>query len=279
MQAWMARAPMVPVAARLPMAEIAAALGVFSSASLVDAHALALEMRDQTAASAEEDAEGDTPQEITERLQAAHSGDMGARLAAMRQLWEVEDPLRRHARLILTATTAASVPAAAEHAGDADELVASLFTAGLADAAAAWAPVVEEQGGSTLAWALIAVGAPQPVVGVDEDRIEGFAGGDNGALRAQMLAAALAGLGRADEGVARNLGVDTGREDGWTRAIDRAASAGQGGTVALLAAIGMQAGDWSGVPPEHLFRIVRALSQAGLEFEARMIAAEAVTRL
>jgi hypothetical protein len=41
----------------------------------------------------------------------------------------------------------------------------------------------------------------------------------------------------------------------------------------------MQAADWQRVPPSHLFRIVRALRLAGLEFEARMIAAEALTRL
>jgi len=282
MQAWMARAPMVPVTERLSSSQVAAAIGVFSASSLLDAHALSLEMRDQSAASvAQPEGEGDSLAQLTDRLQAAHIGEMDARLAAMRQIWNVEgdDPLQRHARLIITAPAASLVPATADHAADADELIASLFTAGLEDAAAAWANVVEEQGGSTLAWALLAVGAPRQVVGADGGRIEGFAGGDNGTLRSQMLAAALAGLGRVDEGVARNLGVATDREDAWTQALDRAASAGQGGTVALLAAIGMQAGDWSGVPPEHLFRILRALTQAGLEFEARMIAAEAMTRL
>jgi len=283
MRAWMARAPMVPVAERLDAAEVAAALGVFSASSLVDTHSLALEMREQTAASAAEAEAGEdvSPAELTNRLQAAYTGDMAARVAAMRQLWDVEgdDPLRRHARLIMTAPAAAQLPAAEEHAGDADEIVASLFTAGMDQNAAAWAGIVEDQGGSSLGWALLAVGAPTAVVGVDEGRIEGFAGGDNGALRARMLAAALAGLGRADEGVARNLGVDTAREDGWTQAIDRAASGGQGGTVVLLAAVGMQAGDWSAVPPEHLFRILRTLRQVGLEYEARMIAAEAMTRL
>ena len=41
----------------------------------------------------------------------------------------------------------------------------------------------------------------------------------------------------------------------------------------------MQTGDWTGVPPHYLYRIVRALRAVGLEFEARMIAAEAVARL
>jgi hypothetical protein len=41
----------------------------------------------------------------------------------------------------------------------------------------------------------------------------------------------------------------------------------------------MQTPGWSGVPPRYLFRIVRALRAVGMEFEARMIAAEAVARL
>ena len=49
--------------------------------------------------------------------------------------------------------------------------------------------------------------------------------------------------------------------------------------MALLAGIGMQTGDWRGTSPAYLFRIVRALRVVGLEFEARMIAAEAIARL
>jgi hypothetical protein len=276
MQAWLARAPMVPVADRLAAADVAAALGVFSSASLVDAHSLAMEVR------------GDEPPEdgaatdadVTTRLRTAFAGgDMDARLGALRRLWDEEDALRRYARLVLTAGAAGQIQAAEEHAGDADEIVASLFAAGMDGEAAAWSAVVEDRGESDLAWALLAVGAPRPVVGVDQGRIAGFADGANGELKSRMLAAALAGLGRVNDNVASGLGVDVGREDDWTRALDRAASAGQAGTVTLLAAIGMQSADWSGVPPEHLYRIMRALRQTGLEYEARMIAAEALTRL
>lgn len=272
MQAWMARAPMVPVAQRLAAADVAATLGIFSSASLVDAHALALQM-------SEEQNPGET---IAGRLQTAYSAaEANDRMGALRNLWQdgADDPLRRHARLILTAGAVARLEPSDDHRGEVDEIVASLLTAGLDREAAAWGSVVEGAGGSSLAWALLAVGAPQPVVGVDSGRVGSFAGGDAGALRAQMLAAALAGLGRLDEGSAQSLGVDTARENDWTRALDRAASAGSSGTVALLAAVGLQAGAWNGVPPDHLFRIVRALRQAGLEFEARMIAAEAITRL
>jgi hypothetical protein len=41
----------------------------------------------------------------------------------------------------------------------------------------------------------------------------------------------------------------------------------------------MQTPNWGGVPPDYLFRIVRAMRTVGMEFEARMIAAEAVARL
>lgn len=275
MQAWLARAPMVPVADRLAAADTAAVLGIFSSASLVEAHSLAFEAREPG------DAAPDPETDVATRLQQAYAGEVEARVAAMRRLWAdgADDATRRYARLILTAHAARQVEASSDHAEATDDLVASLLSAGLDNEAAAWAGTVEDQGGSTLAWALLAVGAPRSLVGVSSGRIEGFAGGSTGPLRARMLAAALAGLGRADESVARGLGVDIAREDQWTQAIDRAASAGQAGTVVLLAAIGMQAPDWSDIPPEHLFRIVRALRQTGRDFEARMIAAEALTRL
>jgi hypothetical protein len=44
-----------------------------------------------------------------------------------------------------------------------------------------------------------------------------------------------------------------------------------------MAVAGMQAPSWASVPAHHLYYIVRSLRQVGLEAEARMIAAEAVT--
>jgi hypothetical protein len=73
--------------------------------------------------------------------------------------------------------------------------------------------------------------------------------------------------------------MNLGARDLWSARIDRAARDREVGTVALLAGAGMQTTDWYGVPPAHLFRIVRALRIVGLEFEARMIAAEAIARL
>ena len=38
-------------------------------------------------------------------------------------------------------------------------------------------------------------------------------------------------------------------------------------------------GEWSQLPPYHLYYIVRALREVGLPSEARMIAAEALVRV
>ena len=274
MQAWLARAPMVPAGERLGAADAAATLGVFSSASLMNAHALAFDMRQATG---EAEAEGS----LTSRLAAAFNGEPAGRVVALRGIWGRDSAAATgdlYPRLILTAGAVAQLAADGEYSNDADEIVASLLAAGMDGEAAAWTDIVEGEGGSSLGWALLAVGAPRLTVDVDGSRIRGFAGAD-GDLRARMLAAALAGLGRMDDNAAVAQGIDVARTDAWTEALDRAASAGQGGTVALLVAVGMQVPDWRGVPPEHLYHITRALRRVGLEYEARMIAAEALTRL
>jgi hypothetical protein len=273
MQAWFARAPMVPVTQRLNAAEVAAALGIFSAQSLVDANALALD-------NADADNNGET---VAGRLQRAFgAAEMSERLSAMRALWDepAGDPLRRYGRLLLTSNAAARIPASDANSGELDMVVAGLFAAGMDREASAWSSIAEGEAGS-LAWALLAVGAPQPGVGIDDGRIEDWGGlvSANESKRTAMLAAALAGLGRIETQTAGGLGVAVQRENAWTQALDRAASSRQPGTVALLAAVGMQTGDWSNVPPDHLFRILRAMRQVGLDFEARMIAAEALTRI
>ena len=72
--------------------------------------------------------------------------------------------------------------------------------------------------------------------------------------------------------------MDLSRTTKWTRAIQLASRRGQQGTVALLAAVGMQGRDWKAMSPLHLYHIVQSLERVGLEPEARMIAAEALTR-
>jgi hypothetical protein len=117
----------------------------------------------------------------------------------------------------------------------------------------------------------------------DSGRVGTFIGNDGSAnkVRSKMLVAALAGLDRLEgaEGVAEDVGVNLGGQNRWTRLLERAVQRGQQGTVVLLAAAGMQTGGWAGVPPEHLYRIVSALRRVGLDYEARMIAAEALARL
>jgi hypothetical protein len=106
----------------------------------------------------------------------------------------------------------------------------------------------------------------------------------NGATtrKAQLAVAGLAGLGKLDPGDARSqasaLGVEIGASNNWTRAIDGAARRGEAGTVALLAAVGMQTRSWDRVAPEALFHIVAAFRAVGMPDYARMIAVEAITR-
>jgi len=144
-----------------------------------------------------------------------------------------------------------------------------------------WASVVEASGASDKAWALLALGAPRLNVAVDTSRISAFVSADDspGQRRGPMLVAGLAGLGRISADQAASAGFRPGMNDVWTQAIDRAAEAHEPGTVALLAGVGLQCAGWDGVPPDHLFHIVRAFRTVGMEFEARMIAAEAVARL
>jgi hypothetical protein len=134
-------------------------------------------------------------------------------------------------------------------------------------------------------WGLLAVGSPRPLVGVDAGSVGDFADSDDSldGLRTRFLAAALIGLQRVGQDDAQDLAQDyalaLGTDTRWTRGIRMAAERGEAGTVALLVATGLQGRDWSGVPPYHLYQITRALRQVGLGAEARMIAAEALTRV
>jgi hypothetical protein len=273
-QAWFARAPMVPLERRLAAASMAASLGVFSSHALVEAHSLMLDQTDPA----------ETAGTVGARLRSAWiDREPGQRLAAMRGLWTEEGlaPYERHARLILTAGAAARIQPADAFSDDSANLIASMLTAGMDRQAGRWAPLVERGGAADRAWAMLAVAAPRPMVSIDGGRLDSFAGGDDspGAARSRLLVAALAGLGRIDAETAAGAGFRLTGDDLWSRAIDQAARDGSQGTVALLAGVGMQTANWTGVPPAYLFRIVRALRAVGMDFEARMIAAEALARV
>jgi len=270
-RAWLARAPMVPLEQRLGAASTAAALGVFSSHSLVELYSLMLDETDPAEISGSAAA----------RLRTAWVGrDAAARMGAIRELWRDggDAPEQRYARSILTAGAAARIAPSADLADDAEGLIASMLSAGMDREAARWASVVEQSGEGNRAWALLAVGAPRAIV---SDRLDAFVAADDsaGRQRSQLLAAALAGLGRITADQAARAGLRLGGDDRWTAAIDEAARARAPGAVALLAGLGMQTASWRGVPPAYLFRIVRNLRAVGLDYEARMIAAEAVARL
>jgi hypothetical protein len=195
----------------------------------------------------------------------------------MRDLWGGEGG-DRYGRFILTAAAAARIPASADRGNRTDDLVGSMMSAGYDRFAAAWGGVADGLDGDDghRAWSILAVGAPRAVVDLSAGRVEDFTD-SAGSHRGRMLVAALAGLGRLDDPLP--FGVSPAPRSRWANLIAAAARADQPGTVALLAGVGMQTASWRGVPPEHLYHIVRALREVGLEYEARMIAAEAMTRL
>ena len=276
--AWQARAPMVPIEQRLAASDIAASLGVFSNRALIEIYSLIGDMTD--------------PAELNNStagwLRQAYAGRApDARMAALRKLWETQTPLQRHARMILTASAAARVAPSSDLAADAPMLVEAMLTAGFDSQATRWSAVADDLGGSDgdRIWALLALASPHASVDIDTGRIDDFFDRDDspGAVRSKLLIAALAGLGRIAEADAADIAGDVGvrfeQRNRWMAMLDSAAGRGQPATVALLAGIGMQTSDWRGVPPEHLYHILRALRRVGLDYEARMIAAEALSRL
>ena len=272
-RAWQARAPLMTLAERLPFARTAATLGVFSNASLVGHYSM---MGDDLDVAEIRDSDPG-------RLQVAYTASGADRIAAMRTLWKVGGDAEAYANQVLTAAAATRLNPSPRFASDVDTLVASLFAGGFARQAGRWAALTED-GDNDRAWAMLAVGGPARAVDAGAGRIDAFIDRDGsaGKMRAKLLVAALAGLGRIDAGartrLAETLALPLGGQNDWTRAIDRAARGGQGGTVMLLAAAGMQAPDWRRVPPAHLFRITRALRATGQDYAARMIAAEALGR-
>lgn len=273
--AWQARAAMVPLDQRLGAADTAASLGVFSNQSLVGMYSLVADSTDPS----------EMAGTVGSRLRTAYvAPDLGGRMEALRSLWtDAKTPTARHARRILTAVAASRIRPNPALADDADDLIASMLSAGLDEKVARWGAAVGGMTGeaSDRAWAMLAVASPgaRPI---DAGRIDAY-GNAAGGHGKRILVAALAGLGRIDggavEATAEDAGVNLAARNRWTQALDRAAADRQPATVALLVAAGMQTGGWSGVPPEHLYHMLRALRGVGLDYEARMIAAEAIARL
>lgn len=272
-KSWTVLAPMTDMASRISAAPEAAARGVLSSEAYVSLLS--------AAASEEEPAEAIVTQ--TDQLRSAFRLAAGAdRYAAMQQLWGADSTsTQSYAAMVATARAAAALPVNAEVGADPWQLLGSMLAGGYDENAIAWVPTVSV---GSRAWGVLAVGSPRPLTGMSAGVVGRFAGDDDSAdmLRSKFLLAGLAGLGRLDAdaaaSAASDLEVDLGKQTRWSRAIMTAAERREPGMVALLAAAGMQ-GEWSKVPPYHLYYIVRALRDVGLGSEARMIAAEALVRV
>jgi len=78
--------------------------------------------------------------------------------------------------------------------------------------------------------------------------------------------------------LSQRYGLGLGGRSAWTQLIDGASVRRQPGTVALLAAVGLQAPGFESVPGLHLYHFTTALNRNGQQFAARMIAAEALSR-
>lgn len=266
--------PMFDPAARAADAEFAARTGVFSSAALVDLYSQIY---------AEEEGAGgqNAPDATAQALRTAYAGESPSqRLSAIKSLWG-DGIGNDFGRYVLTAYAAARLSPSSEMSSDAGNLIASMLTAGLDRDAMRWAGVVK---GGSEGWALLVLAQPGGQPMASDSELSDFLGNDGstGQQRSRLLVAGLAGLGRIGDGNLREyshkLNFDLGRQTRWTRAIDAAAAVNNQALVALLVGLGMQGDSWSQMTPLYLYHIVRSLNSVGMSAEARMIAAEAVSR-
>lgn len=284
-RAWEARAPILSLTKRLPGTTTATRLGVFSGSA-------ALSFFDRLA----EQPDADTvAQETGEMLRTAFGGESdGERVAAMRRFWS-KVPADGAAfgpgdvdygALPVLSRAAASVKADAAIGTDTPWLIAAMLSGGYDRNAARWVAAVDGLQGSEgqRSWALLAAGLPSAQVNLSAGRIDDFIGQDDSDRQrlSHAVVAALGGLGRLPQDRAaellKNAGIDMTPRSRWARALLAAADRREQGTVALLAAVGMQTNDWRRMPAVHLYFITEALRRVGLDPYARMIAAEAIAR-
>lgn len=285
-RAWQARAANLSYVQRRPGTAVATRLGVFSgSASLAFQSALA----------AQDDADTQVSQ-LSDYLEAAYAGDsVQARIDGMRSYWQMQ-PADGWAAgpqdvfygaLPTIARAAASLPATVDAGDDAPWIIAAMLSGGYDLSAARWASVLGNLSDEAQqrSWALLATGLEDPRIDLTANRINAFVSSDTNETprRGQSLVALLAGLGRLPaDGRAELLqqaGLDLTARRPWARAIMAAAARREQGTVALLAAVGMQGQGWQSMTAQQLYFIVAALHEVGLDPYARMIAAEAMARL
>lgn len=281
LRSWMARSPYYTPIQRADVARTAAATGVLSSEAYVDLHSAIYDLTE--------------PDELGEsaawKLRQAYVGkDLEARLAAMRGLWGNGKPgdADRIAGQVLTARAATLVAPSATLEADAPDLIASMLSAGFERQAARWVSVIDDmdEAAADRCWSMLVTGAAD-VAGLDlsAGRIEEFADRDesNAKQRTRLLVAGLAGLGRIDPELAGRLnqryGLALSGTTGWTKLIDGAALRRQAGTAMILTGTGLQSpGGFATVPSIYQFHGVNALRRVGLDFLARMVAAEALAR-
>ncbi len=270
MQQWAVQMPMIPVDQRIAWAQGAAAKGVLSARGYVDLLSWAT---DRDGAS---DAISDKGGELRLAFVAA---DLSVRVASIVALGAEDGG--GYGGKVLGARAAARIAPVDLDDEESFALLAAMFAGGLDNNAMVWASNVRV---GSQGWGLLAVGSPRPLVGVDADAVGDFAGDDDSsdALRTRFLAAALIGLARVNQADARELAREhalaLGSDTNWTRGLRMAVERGETGTVALLVAVGLQGRDWRDIAPWRLYQITRALREVGLGAEARMIAAEAITR-
>jgi hypothetical protein len=262
--------PATPLLRRVATSDAAARDGILSSAAMVDLYSDLW---------ADQDTDSGDKGEARQLREAYVAGDPKARMSAIQSLWGGNTP--DYARQVLTAYAAARLPVDKDLADDAAPIIASMLSAGLDRNAMRWAGVVDE---GSQGWALLALAQPNRQGAVPSSAVDTFVSNDKSSdqRKSRFLLAGLAGLGRLDAGDVRSLsgrlGVDLNRPSRWSDAIDKAGQYRNPALAALLAGLGMQGSGWDKMTARHLFHIVRALDQAGLGSEARMIAAEAVAR-
>ncbi|MEP3051369.1 MAG: hypothetical protein ABJP48_00120 [Erythrobacter sp.] len=265
---------MVPLAQRASYAQRGGGEGLLSANAMVDLYSQIF---------ADDTITGDAANLATQLRAAYVAGTPNDRLAAMQAIWgsdEASAGSAGYGRYVMTAYAAARLPVNQAFADQSGDIIASMLAAGLDRDASAWADIAPQ---GSLGWALIALSREQGASAALAD-IEQFVGNDTSAnqRKSKFLVAGLGGLGRIGRGDLNafedQLALDLGRQSNWSRSINAAAQYRNPTLVVLLAGLGMQGVDWDQMTPRHLYNIVAALNQAGLEAEARMIAAEAVAR-
>jgi hypothetical protein len=267
---WLVRNPGVDAETRMALLQQAAVLGTMSAAEVVSG----------VAALTSSDTDADSR---AGRLRTAFAGGStadrrGALQAIIASGGKGND---RYGALIEAATPAARLPVSPASAENSADIIAALLAAGDTRTALRWWRIAEDapKAVRARAWALIATGTGG-IKATPGDFADWRSATNASDHQAAMLLAALAGLG-----VASGSDWDSEREDllpatsnSWTRAIAAAGAGRRAGEAIMLAATGLQ-GDWQKVPPLHLYHITAALTRVGRGQEARLIAAEAVTRL